>query len=120
MVLRRVLTVTTQTYGMAAEMRTSQQPMVPQALRMAIVVITTIPIMLVYPFLQKYYTKGIIMGSIKSKDSLAEYIARPPLSLKKIRYEPFKGKVLFHTKYSDYFKENVHLFDALEFLAELT
>jgi putative aldouronate transport system permease protein len=40
--------------------------MVPQALRMAIVVITTIPIMLVYPFLQKYFTKGIIMGSIKS------------------------------------------------------
>jgi putative aldouronate transport system permease protein len=66
MVLRRVLTVTTQTYGMAAEMRMSQQPMVPQALRMAIVVITTIPIMLVYPFLQKYFTKGIIMGSIKS------------------------------------------------------
>ncbi len=56
----------------------------------------------------------------KSKESLAEYIARPPLSLKKIRYEPFKGKVLFHTRYSDYFKENVHLFDALGFLAELT
>jgi hypothetical protein len=28
--------------------------------------------------------------------------------------------VLFHTKYSDYFKENVHMFDALDFLAELT
>jgi hypothetical protein len=52
--------------------------------------------------------------------SLAEYIARPPISLKKIRYEPFKGKVLFHTKYSEYFKQNVHLFDALDFLAELT
>jgi hypothetical protein len=37
----------------------------------------------------------------KSRESLAEYIARPPLSLKKIRYEPFKGKVLFHTKYSE-------------------
>lgn len=54
------------------------------------------------------------------KKLLAEDFVRPPLSLKKIRYEPFKGKVLFHTKYSDYFKENVHLFDALEFLAELT
>ena len=38
----------------------------------------------------------------------------------KIRYEPFKGRVLFHTTYSEYFKENVHLFDALDFLAELT
>ena len=52
--------------------------------------------------------------------NLAEYISRPPISLKKIRYEPFKSRVLFHTKYSDYFKENVHMFDALDFLAELT
>src|SRR6056297_303259 len=55
-----------------------------------------------------------------AQESLAEYIARPPISLKKIRYEPFKGMVLFHTKYSDYFKENVHMLDALDFLAELT
>ncbi len=52
------------------------------------------------------------------KELLAEYIARPPLSLKKIRYEPFKAKVLFHTKYSVYFKENVHLFDSLDFAAK--
>ena len=32
-----------------------------------------------------------------ARGSLAEYIARPPISLKKIRYEPFKGRVLFHT-----------------------
>jgi len=55
-----------------------------------------------------------------AQESLAEYIARPPISLEKIRYEPFKGKVLFHTKYSEYFKQNVHLFDAFDFLAELT
>jgi len=56
----------------------------------------------------------------ETQESLSEYIARPPSSLKKIRYEPFKGLVLFHTTYSEYFKENVHLFDALDFLAELT
>ncbi len=55
-----------------------------------------------------------------SRESLAEYIARPPISLKKIHYEPFKGRVLFHTTYSEYFKENLHMFDALDFLAELT
>ena len=55
-----------------------------------------------------------------SQESLAEYIARPPISLKKIRYEPFKGRVLFHTTYSEYFKENLHMFDAPDFLAELT
>ena len=56
----------------------------------------------------------------KTQENLAEYLARPPLSLKKIRYDPFKGRILFHTTYSDYFKENVHMFDALDFLAELT
>ncbi len=55
-----------------------------------------------------------------TQESLSEYIARSPISLKKIRYEPFKERVLFHTTYSEYFKENVHLFDALDFLAELT
>ena len=37
-----------------------------------------------------------------------------------LNYEPFKGRVLFHTKYSQYFKQNLHMFDALDFLAELT
>jgi hypothetical protein len=55
-----------------------------------------------------------------SQESLAEYVARPPISLKKIRYEPFKGRVLFHTMYSQYFKQNLHMFNALDFLAELT
>ena len=56
----------------------------------------------------------------RSQESLAQYISRPPVSLKKIRYERFKGRVLFHTTYSEYFGENTHLFDALDFLAELT
>lgn len=55
-----------------------------------------------------------------ARGSLAEYIARPPISLKKIRYEPFKGRVLFHTTYSHYFKQNLHMFEALDFLADLT
>ena len=42
------------------------------------------------------------------------------ISLKKIHYEPFKGRVLFHTTYSEYFKQNLHIFDALDFLADLT
>jgi hypothetical protein len=40
--------------------------------------------------------------------------------LKKVHYEPTKGRVFFHTHYSDYFKENMKMFDALDFIAELT
>jgi putative aldouronate transport system permease protein len=36
-----------------------------QSLKMAITVIGTIPILAVYPFLQKYFTKGVYMGSVK-------------------------------------------------------
>ena len=56
----------------------------------------------------------------EAQKSLAEYISRPPISLKKIHYEPFKGRVLFHTHYNEYFKENLHMFEVADFLAELT
>ncbi|TAH74925.1 MAG: carbohydrate ABC transporter permease [Anaerolineaceae bacterium] len=37
----------------------------PLSLRMAITVITVVPIICVYPFLQKYFMKGIMVGSMK-------------------------------------------------------
>jgi putative aldouronate transport system permease protein len=36
-----------------------------QSVRMAMVMITAIPILCVYPFLQKYFVKGIMLGSLK-------------------------------------------------------
>ena len=56
----------------------------------------------------------------KARVNLSEYISRAPISLKKINYDPFKCRFLFHTHYNDYFKENVHMFKGLDFLAELT
>ena len=35
------------------------------SLKMAMTVVTVIPIMCVYPFLQKYFTKGLLIGSVK-------------------------------------------------------
>ena len=56
-----------------------------------------------------------------ARESLAQYIARCPISLDKITYEDFHGKVLFKTtKYNDYFKENFRVFDALDFIALVT
>lgn len=37
----------------------------PQSIRMAVVVVSTLPIMLVFPFLQKHFTKGLLLGSVK-------------------------------------------------------
>jgi putative aldouronate transport system permease protein len=38
----------------------------PQTMQMAVLVIATVPILVVYPFLQKYFTKGVLTGAIKS------------------------------------------------------
>ncbi|GAA4812618.1 carbohydrate ABC transporter permease [Streptomyces ziwulingensis] len=38
----------------------------PQTIQMAVLVIATVPILLVYPLLQKYFTKGVLTGAIKS------------------------------------------------------
>jgi len=36
-----------------------------QGIKMAVIVIATVPILVVYPFLQKHFTKGAMLGSIK-------------------------------------------------------
>lgn len=40
-------------------------PLPPQTLQMAIVVVATLPILAVYPFLQRYFTQGVLSGAIK-------------------------------------------------------
>ncbi|MEK3720281.1 carbohydrate ABC transporter permease [Paenibacillus sp. FSL H8-0034] len=37
----------------------------PQIIKMAVIVISTVPILLVYPFLQKHFAKGVLLGSVK-------------------------------------------------------
>jgi putative aldouronate transport system permease protein len=37
----------------------------PTSLRMAVVVIGTVPVLLIYPFLQKYFVQGVMIGSVK-------------------------------------------------------
>jgi putative aldouronate transport system permease protein len=39
--------------------------LVPQTLQMAVVILAVIPILLVYPFLQRYFTSGVLSGAIK-------------------------------------------------------
>jgi len=41
------------------------QTITPMTIRMTAIVVTVVPIMLVYPFAQKYFTKGIMVGAIK-------------------------------------------------------
>ena len=48
-----------------AKTRLANNAVSSQSLKMAITVVTVIPIMRVYPFLQKYFASGILVGSVK-------------------------------------------------------
>lgn len=55
----------TSTGGAAAVEMISEQQIPTQTIKMAAVVIATLPILCVYPFLQKHFTKGVMLGSVK-------------------------------------------------------
>ncbi len=43
----------------------NQSPPPAQTIQMAVVVVVTVPILIVYPFLQRYFTRGVLTGAIK-------------------------------------------------------
>ncbi|WP_276357945.1 carbohydrate ABC transporter permease [Cohnella caldifontis] len=43
----------------------NEVPPPDQSVKMAVIVVATVPILLVYPFLQKHFAKGALLGSIK-------------------------------------------------------
>ncbi len=51
--------------GVTAYSAPGGSPPPTQSIQMAVVVVATLPILLVYPFLQKYFTKGVLTGAIK-------------------------------------------------------
>ncbi len=53
------------TYGLASSSSLLTSSIAPKMMRMACVVFCTVPILCVYPFLQRYFVKGIMIGSIK-------------------------------------------------------
>ena len=51
--------------------------------------------------------------------NLSQYIVRHPVSLQKILYARSNGTIVYKTKYNEYWKENIKLFKALDFITEL-
>lgn len=47
------------------EMLTKRMTLTPDSIRMTITMLVTLPILCVYPFLQKYFVKGIMVGAVK-------------------------------------------------------
>lgn len=64
MVLRNIL-LSTQESADQSGMDYSSRLMTSEQIKYALIVVSTLPIMMVYPFLQKFFAKGVMLGSIK-------------------------------------------------------
>ncbi|MBU7315604.1 carbohydrate ABC transporter permease [Paenibacillus oleatilyticus] len=63
--LYRVVAQSSSNQMMAATSGTIAKSVSSQSIKLATMVITSLPIVIVYPFLQKYFVKGFMIGSIK-------------------------------------------------------
>ncbi|MCL2221450.1 MAG: carbohydrate ABC transporter permease [Oscillospiraceae bacterium] len=66
LVLRRLVIENSMTINDPMGLAVAAQLVHSRALELATVTVATIPILLVYPFLQRYFTKGIILGAVKA------------------------------------------------------
>jgi putative aldouronate transport system permease protein len=63
LVLREILILNQISGGDVLQMVERQQ--LAQLLKFSLVVVSTVPILLLYPFVAKYFTKGMLVGSVK-------------------------------------------------------
>ncbi|MGO4496897.1 carbohydrate ABC transporter permease [Paenibacillus sp. 2RAB27] len=63
--LRQVLLVLSSSELNASMIDQNDMMQLAEPIKMAMVIVATLPIVLVYPFLQKYFVKGVMIGSIK-------------------------------------------------------
>jgi putative aldouronate transport system permease protein len=63
--LLRQIVVVNDTSSLSAEQFVNIQPPPAETIQMAAILLATLPILIVYPFLQKHFAKGVMIGSVK-------------------------------------------------------
>lgn len=64
LILREIL-VTNSTESMMTNMGDADKHTIGESIKYATIMVATLPILIVYPFLQKYFAKGVMIGAIK-------------------------------------------------------
>ena len=64
LILREIL-IQNDTLSMTGNVDNAEHAYLSETIKYAIIVIATVPILCVYPFLQKYFTKGVMIGAVK-------------------------------------------------------
>lgn len=64
LVLREIL-LQNSTDSMAGNVSAADQYSVGESIKYGVIVVATVPILIVYPYLQKYFTKGVMIGAVK-------------------------------------------------------
>lgn len=64
LILREVL-IQNDTSSMTVGVGSMDQESIGEAIKYAVIIVATLPILCVYPFLQKYFVKGVMIGAIK-------------------------------------------------------
>ena len=64
LILREIL-VNNNTDEMMTSVALAERDSIGESIKYATVVVSTLPILCVYPFLQKYFVKGVMVGAVK-------------------------------------------------------
>lgn len=64
LVLRQIL-IANDTASMTQGVADGDKEMIGESIKYAVIVIATLPILCVYPFIQKYFVKGVMIGAVK-------------------------------------------------------
>jgi putative aldouronate transport system permease protein len=64
LILREIL-ISSSTDSMLADVAQEDKEAIGESIKHATIIASTIPILIVYPFLQKYFVKGVMVGAIK-------------------------------------------------------
>ncbi|AZB43753.1 carbohydrate ABC transporter permease [Bacillus sp. FJAT-42376] len=64
-VLRQIVVINEPNSALGSTAAMLESPPPPETIQMAAILLATLPILLVYPFLQKHFAKGVMLGSVK-------------------------------------------------------